>query len=360
MNVSASRTVANFGAATAARGILVKAPPGNIAWSGVNDSSVLRTWPHDGLPSTLAALSARFPTGVMLATNAANDVPASTIPCESAATMRSNSACPRVRFSRLRSSAARTGSDSEAGIRESASAGCCLLAAHDAQPGQRAAQLLQLARQRLAAGLGRLRLPAREEFGEHGRDARRHHIAQDVQHRLLERVADGRPNGLRLGEERIEDAAGLLLQRLEDGGVLALNQMPGLRRAARLLNIDLAGRAFLERVLLVLAQLPDAAADLVLARVVEDALGEHGALRRVDVGLGAPVDLLEFDGGPLPDGVHLDAGLASALRQLVAQRVRIDGFELGESDVPALLNRRFLVAELRILPLRVQLEGLSS
>ena len=82
------------------------------------------------------------------------------------------------------------------------------------------------------AATARPRAAARERHllaGEHlhqrGRDPRRDDLLDGRQERGLERVADGLPHRLRLGEERVEHAARLLLERVEDLPVVLAHQL---------------------------------------------------------------------------------------------------------------------------------------
>src|ERR1035441_5292240 len=101
-----------------------------------------------------------------------------------------------------------------------------------------------------------------EQVHQHRRHARGHDVLDGGEQRGLQRVPDGRPHRLRFGHKGIEDAASLLLERLEDALVLVRDEFARGRRALDLRHVDLCGGGLLERALLVLAQFLNLTGDL--------------------------------------------------------------------------------------------------
>ena len=144
---------------------------------------------------------------------------------------------------------------------------------------------------------------------------------------------------MRLRNERIEHAASLLLERLEDALVLVDNDLAGRDCALRLRHIDFGRGRTLERFLLVLAQLADLVADLIEVRLIENALRHCRLLRGVHLPFRLRVYLLHLDLGAVLERLDLDRSLHLLQPDLVLDSDRIDSVQLRHFEVLALIDR---------------------
>ena len=174
---------------------------------------------------------------------------------------------------------------------------------------------------------------AGEHLHQHGRDARRDNLLNGRQDGGLKRVADGLPHRLRLGQERVEDTARLLLEGLEDLPVVVAHQLRGPvgRVLARRLDRGVVRFVALGTDVLALpGQFRDPRLDLVglvtqpLERQLlfeQQAPGIHVVERLLHL-----VDLLQI--------VDLDGGFLLLDSDLLLERYGIDALQLAQARVP--------------------------